>query len=135
MLGYFVSGAEPRGEKVLLHLQGSDGQFRQLTTDHVIAATGYRFALRSLPFLSENLLSQLRSLQQTPVLSPNFESSVPGLYFTGLASANQFGPAMRFLHGAEYAARRVSRYIADGKRRLSLRLSAEPSHAPECEGL
>ncbi len=134
MLGYFVRRAETCGERVLLHLQGSDGQFRQLTTDHVIAATGYRFALRSLPFLSENLVSQLRSLQQTPVLSPNFESSVPGLYFTGLASANQFGPAMRFLHGAEYTARRVSRHIANGRRRLSLRLSAEPSHAPECEG-
>ncbi len=134
MLGYFVSGAEPCGEKVLLHLQGLDGQFRQLTTDHVIAATGYRFTLGSLPFLSENLLSQLRSLQQTPVLSANFESSVPGLYFTGLASANQFGPAMRFLHGAEYTARRVSRDIVDGRRRSGSRLSVEPSRVPECEG-
>jgi len=134
MLGYFVSGAEPRGEKVLLHLQGLDGQFRQLTTDHVIAATGYRFTLGSLPFLSENLLSQLRSLQQTPVLSANFESSVPGLYFTGLASAYQFGPAMRFLHGAEYTARCVSRHIADGRCRLGSRLSVEPSRVPECEG-
>ncbi len=134
MLGYFVSGAEPRGEKVLLHLQGSDGQLRQLTTDHVIAATGYRFTLGSLPFLSENLLSQLRSLQQTPVLSANFESSVPGLYFTGLASAYQFGPAMRFLHGAEYTARCVSRHIADGRCRLGSRLSVGPSRVPECEG-
>jgi len=131
MLGYFVRGVETRGEKVLLHLQGSDGQFRQLTTGHVIAATGYRFALGSLPFLSENLLSQLRSLQQTPVLSPNFESSVPGLYFTGLASANQFGPAMRFLHGAEYTARRVSRHIADGRRRLGFPLSAGRTRAAE----
>jgi Pyridine nucleotide-disulphide oxidoreductase len=134
MPGYFVRGAETRGEKVLLHLQGSDGQFCHLTTDHVIAATGYRFTLGSLPFLSENLLSQLRSLQQTPVLSANFESSVPGLYFTGLASAYQFGPAMRFLHGAEYTAGRVSHHIADVRRRLSLR-SAEPSHVPECEGI
>jgi lysine/ornithine N-monooxygenase len=135
MLGYFVRGAEPRGEKVLLRLQGSDGQFRQLTTDHVIAATGYRFALGSLPFLSENLLSQLRSLQLTPVLSANFESSVPGLYFTGLASAYQFGPAMRFLHGAEYTARCVSRHIADVRCRLGSRLPAEPSHVPKCEGI
>lgn len=115
MLGHVVRSAEPCGEKVLLHLQGSDGELRQLLTDHVIAATGYRFAVASLPFLSKPLLSHLRSVRQIPVLSSNFESSVPGLYFTGLASANQFGPAMRFLHGAGYTARRVSRHIAGGR--------------------
>jgi Pyridine nucleotide-disulphide oxidoreductase len=135
MLGHSVRGVEARGEGVLLHLQGSDGVLRQLTTDHVIAATGYRFALGSLPFLSERLLSQLRSVQQTPVLSPNFESSVPGLYFTGLASANQFGPAMRFLHGADYTARTVSRHIAGGGRRFRLPSYAGPSRAPKCEEL
>jgi hypothetical protein len=133
MLGHAVRGAETLGERVLLHLQGSDGELRQVATDHVIAATGYRFALGSLPFLSERLLAQLRSVQQTPVLSPNFESSVPGLYFTGLASANQFGPAMRFVHGADYTARRVSRHIASGGHRFRLPLAAGPSRTPKCE--
>ncbi|MCU1275615.1 MAG: putative oxidoreductase [Bryobacterales bacterium] len=94
----------------LLQLQASDGTLRELTTDHVIAATGY-LALTSLPFLSERLLPHLRSVPQTPVLSHNFESSVPGLYFTGVASAKQFGPAMRFLQGADYTSRRVSGHI------------------------
>ena len=133
MLGHFVSEAEIRGERVLLHLQGPDGTFRQVTTDHVIAATGYRFALGSLPFLSEHLLSQLGSVQQTPILSSNFESSIPGLYFTGLASANQFGPAMRFLHGADYTARRVCHHIVGGAGRFALPLSAGLSRAPMCE--
>jgi hypothetical protein len=133
MLGHVVQGAETVGERVRLHLQGSDGELRQVTTDHVIAATGYRFALGSLPFLSERLLAQLRSLQQTPVLSPNFESSVPGLYFTGLASANQFGPAMRFVYGAGYTARRVSRHIASDGRRFRLPLATKPSRLPKCE--
>jgi hypothetical protein len=133
MLGYFVSKAEVRGEKVLLNLQGPDGDHRQITTSHVIAATGYRFALGSLPFLSERFLSQLGSVQQTPVLSPSFESSIPGLYFTGLASANQFGPAMRFLHGADYTARRVSRHILGGAGRFALPLYAGFSSAPMCE--
>jgi hypothetical protein len=133
MLGHIVRGAEPCREGVLLYLQGSDGLLRQLTTDHVIAATGYRFTLESLPFLSERLLSQVRSIQHTPVLSPNFESSVPGLYFTGLASANQFGPAMRFLHGARYTARRVSRHIAGSGRRFGLPISAGDSRIPRCE--
>jgi FAD-dependent urate hydroxylase len=133
MLGHFVRGVETRPEGVLLHLQGPDSRLCQLTTDHVIAATGYRFALGSLPFLSQRLLSQLRSVRQTPVLSPNFESSVPGLYFTGLASANQFGPVMRFLEGADYTARRVSRHIAGDGHRLRFALPALRSRTPKCE--
>jgi hypothetical protein len=133
MLGQAVRRAETLGERVLLHLQGSDGELRQVATDHVIAATGYRFALGSLPFLSERLLAQLRSVQQTPVLSPNFESSVSGLYFTGLASANQFGPAMRFVHGADYTARRVFRHIASSGHRFRLPLAAGPSRTLKCQ--
>jgi hypothetical protein len=129
LVGFSVRGAEACREGVRLHLQGPDGEVHQITTGHVIAATGYRFALGSLPFLSERLRSQLRSLQQTPVLSSNFESSVPGLYFTGLASANQFGPAMRFLHGAGFTARRVSSHIAVRAHRYRLPLPAGSSHA------
>jgi hypothetical protein len=129
--GHTVRRAEVRGEKVLLQLQGADGKLRQLATDHVIAGTGYRFALGSLPFLSEGLRSQLRSVQETPVLSSNLESSVPGLYFTGLASAVQFGPVMRFLHGADYTARRVSCHIAGGGHRFRLPFSAVPSCAQQ----
>jgi lysine/ornithine N-monooxygenase len=135
MTGHSVRAAEPSGGGVLLHLQRLDGEVHQLTTDHVMAATGYRFVVGSLPFLTERLQSQLRSVQQMPVLSPNFESSVPGLYFTGLASANQFGPAMRFLHGADYTARRISRHIAAGRQRFRLPFSAGPSRVPKCEAL
>src|SRR5262249_20678212 len=107
-LGYSLRGAEAAGGGALVRLPACDGERRKITTDHVIAATGYRFTLRALPFLSERLLGELRSVQQTPVLSANFESSVAGLYFTGLASANQFGPAMRFLHGAGVSAPRLA---------------------------
>jgi hypothetical protein len=34
---------------------------------------------------------------------------VPGLYFVGLASANSFGPLMRFAYGAGFSAERVTR--------------------------
>jgi hypothetical protein len=33
---------------------------------------------------------------------------VPGLYFSGLASANSFGPVMRFAFGAGFASRRIA---------------------------
>jgi hypothetical protein len=42
------------------------------------------------------------------VLSHRFESSVPGLYFLGLSASVSFGPLMRFMHGDEFAARRVT---------------------------
>ena len=135
LLGHSVRGVETRSDGALLHVEGPEGKLRQLATEHVIAATGYRFALGSLPFLSQRLLSQLRSVQQTPVLSPNFESSVPGLYFTGLASANQFGPVMRFLEGADYTARCVSRHIAGNGHRFRFAFPAVPSRTPKCEEL
>src|SRR5262249_10259938 len=79
---------------------------------HVIAATGYQFQLQRLPFLSEDLKCQLRHEEQLPALSANFESSVPGLYFVGLASCYSFGPVMRFLAGASYTARRIAHHLA-----------------------
>lgn len=112
LLGHTVLGADARGDKAILHVRRPDGQVDKMTTDHVIAATGYRFSLRSLAFISPALLSSLRSVQGCPLLSPQFESSIPGLYFTGQAAAYQFGPAMRFVHGAGYAARRIAGHIA-----------------------
>ena len=109
--GHVVTHAETRGGRAVLHVRCADGQVSRLTTDHVIAATGYRFAVRKLPFLAADLKTAIRAEQGSPVLSPHFESSVPGLYFTGLASAPAFGPAMRFLDGAGYTARCISAHL------------------------
>jgi hypothetical protein len=37
---------------------------------------------------------------------------VPGLFFMGPAVASTFGPVMRFVHGCDFAARRLSRRLA-----------------------
>jgi cation diffusion facilitator CzcD-associated flavoprotein CzcO len=116
-LGCSVSKAVVAGGRALLQVAGRDGSKFDLVTDHVIAATGYRFSLARLPFLNPILNSQLHAAGGAPALSSGFESSVPGLYFTGLSSANTFGPAMRFLAGAHFTARRVCRDIAAGRRR------------------
>ena len=100
----------------MLEVVGPDGRMPEMATDHVICATGYRFALERLPFLNMRLKSQVQVVDQQPVLSPAFESSVRGLYFTGLASASCFGPVMRFLDGARYTARCVSHHIAKQSR-------------------
>ena len=80
-------------------------------TDHIIAATGYRVDLERLKFLSSEIRSKLKTVEGTPVLSSTFESSVPGLYFVGVAAANSFGPVMRFAFGADFAARTVTRAL------------------------
>jgi hypothetical protein len=74
----------------------------------VIAATGFRVAMRRLPFLDARLRDGLRCVEDAPVLNRNFEASVPGLYFVGLASANSFGPLVRFAYGAGFTARHLS---------------------------
>jgi hypothetical protein len=91
---------------------GSDGAQRTLVTDHVIAGTGYQVDLRRLAFFNSGLLAGIQCVANTPVLSMNFESSVPGLYFVGTSSANSFGPMARFAYGAGFTARRLSRHLA-----------------------
>jgi len=120
VLGQHIKGARAQGERVALQVADQSGQLLELITDHVIAATGYRFNIKNLPFLDESLKSQLRREQQSPVLSSNFESSVAGLYFTGLGSANSFGPVMRFLVGADYTTRRICHHVARGRKLRSL---------------
>ena len=55
--------------------------------------------------------ARIETVNDAPVLSSAFESSVPGLYFAGLAGAMTFGPLMRFMHGDEFAARRITTRI------------------------
>jgi hypothetical protein len=98
-------------------LQSRNGERRTLSADHVIAATGYSVDLRRLTFLNPEVLADIRSVEHTPVLSSNFESSVPGLYFVGAASANTFGPLVRFAYGAKFTARRLARHLAKVVRR------------------
>jgi cation diffusion facilitator CzcD-associated flavoprotein CzcO len=112
MLGSRLERALDNGGQVKLYLTDGDGCARELTTNHVIAATGYKADVQRLPFLSEKLRSQLRSAGGSPVLSAHFESSVPNLYFVGLASANSFGPVMRFMFGAGSTARRLSHHLS-----------------------
>jgi thioredoxin reductase len=108
LLGYTIGQAEVQGNSVHLHLRGQDGSTKEVVTEHVIAATGYKVNLERLNFMSKNLRSQIRTAGGSPVLSGRFESSVPGLYFAGVAAASSFGPLMRFAYGAGFAARRIT---------------------------
>jgi thioredoxin reductase len=112
-----IVGAAARGDTVELSLMSADGQRRTETVDHVIAATGYRPDLRRLPFLAENLCKEIGATNNIPHLSGKFETSVPGLFVTGLAAAYSFGPVLRFAYGADFTARTLTRHLAGSARR------------------
>jgi hypothetical protein len=124
MLGHTIRDADERQGRAELRVQGPDGQLATIRTDHVIAATGYRFDVRALPFLGPQLAATIRAADGWPLLSTHFESSVPGLYFTGLASARHFGPVMRFLVGADCTARRVAAHVAGREQQTRTRPKA-----------
>jgi pyruvate/2-oxoglutarate dehydrogenase complex dihydrolipoamide dehydrogenase (E3) component len=109
-LGHQIESVRATDSGVTLLARGEQGAVR-IEADHVIAATGYRPDLRRLPFLDATLREQIAHIRHTPKLSDHFESSVPGLYAMGTLSANTFGPLMRFMVGAEYAAPRVAAHL------------------------
>jgi cation diffusion facilitator CzcD-associated flavoprotein CzcO len=111
LLGMTPQKVEVVDGKVRLTLRAEDGTTRELLTDHIVTGTGYKVDVESLQFLSPEIRQDIAVVQSAPVLSANFESSVPGLYFVGLAAANTFGPLMRFAYGAGFAAQRVSRAL------------------------
>jgi thioredoxin reductase len=111
LLGQTVQGARVQAGKAYLRLRAQDGAEREIAADHVIAATGYKVNLERLTFLNAEIRSRLKAVAGTPVLSSKFESSVPGLYFVGVAAANSFGPVMRFAFGADFAARKVTQAL------------------------
>ena len=106
-----VTGARAEGAEIVLTIASGTGS-RELAVDHVIAATGYRVHLGRLDFLAPELRDQVRCVGGWPHLTGSFESSVPGLFFISLTAAETFGPVMRFVCGAGFAARRVTRAVA-----------------------
>jgi hypothetical protein len=113
--------AEEQGGKVRLQYTLSDGTEKEMLTEHLIAATGYRVDMRRLGFLDEAIRNQVKTVREAPVLSANFESSVPGLYFVGVAAAYSFGPLMRFAYGADFTANRIGKHLPSSARRMVAR--------------
>ena len=85
---------------------------KTLRADHVMLATGYGVDLDKLTMIAPSLRRSVQTMDGTPLLTPWFESTVPGLYFSGLTSQRAFGPIYRFVAGCGPAARRAARAIA-----------------------
>ena len=125
--GLAVLSASARGNQVDLKL--SDGSHELV--DHVLMATGYRIDVRKYEFLSASLVSALRLVGGCPVLGRGFESSVPGLHFLGAPAVWSYGPLMRFVAGADFAARTVSQSVVRARRGAVGRPTADALQRPQ----
>jgi thioredoxin reductase len=110
LLGTRLTAAEPASDGLVLDLLAGDTR-TQVYTEHLIAATGYRPRVAALPALDAALRRQVRETDGQPVLSASLETTVPGLYLAGLAATHAFGPSQRFILGADFAARRITRGV------------------------
>lgn len=107
--GQKLRGVRLEGDKaVLITEDGRTQTTREFTADHVLAATGYRVDLAALPFLNAGLLDRIGRIGGFPELGAGMNSSVPGLWFTGLPAAASFGPFMRFVCGTDFASTRIA---------------------------
>ena len=111
-----VRGAVERDDCVELQLASVGDDDEVLEVDHVLAGTGYRFNLARMGLLSADIRTGLATVGGYPRLSKGFESSVPGIFFTGLAGAGTFGPVLRFVAGTDFAASTLSAGVTSGIR-------------------
>ena len=88
-----------------VRLKLSDGSVRE--ADALILATGFRFSLERLDFLTPELRSGIAVEDGWPVLDRWFRSTQSGLLFVGFAAEHRFGPIARFIPGTKFTANRV----------------------------
>jgi thioredoxin reductase len=105
-----ITSASVENGQARLDVNGPEGA-KSLKFDHVIAATGYKVDLERMGVFGPELLAKIRMTEKSPLLSSHFESSVPNLFFVGVAAANTFGPVMRFAYGTRYTANRICRRL------------------------
>lgn len=97
-----VSGCRelPSGE---LEVTLNDGTV--FPTDQVVLATGYKVDVKRIPLLAtSNLLTLLHTENGFPVLDEQFQSTVPGLFFTSMCATRDFGPFFAFTAGVRTSA-------------------------------
>jgi thioredoxin reductase len=131
LTGVRIERADETGGRVRLRVRGDDGP-SEFVADHVVACTGFELDFERLPYIDPSLRPRVALRGKAPLLSASFETSVPGLYAIGLAAAPTFGPSLRFMYGAKFAARALARRIAG--RKAPRRASFLPSGAAVPQG-
>lgn len=128
--GRTVDAVEGSNGRVRVRTCLADGTQQTLEAEHLVAATGYKIDVPRLGFLEPYLVRHIQCADGTPVLSTKYESSVPGLYFMGPASAASFGPVSRFVFGAAYPAKLLARHLSASLGRRSTQATKSPEIIP-----
>lgn len=111
LLNCVVETATAENGQVRVVARGSQGP-QEFLTDHLVAGTGFAVDIDRLGYLDPELRKSIvREGAGIPALSANFETSVPGLFVVGIASAPVFGPVMRFMYGAKHVAPALTRHL------------------------
>lgn len=108
--GQTVFCARANSSRITLDLVGGSS-----TVDHVLLATGYKIDIAKLGILAPSLLQAVAVDDGAPRLSYGMESSVRGLHFVGATAVHSFGPLMRFVWGAGFAARSLAQAVLEDR--------------------
>ena len=103
----FVVSAAERGDGTIAVTLPGD----VLHVDHVVLATGYEVDLRRVPYLS-GVIDDIALEDGCPLLDENFQTSIPGLFLTGMVARRDFGPTFGHVRGAPVAATMVAAGLA-----------------------
>ena len=106
-----ITGGRPVGDSaVAVSLDNG----RTLEVEQVILATGYRVELAREPYLRDaSIARNLKVAEGFPVLDDAFQSTIPGLYFTGQTATRDFGPFFGFGIGCPAAAWVIGNRLRD----------------------
>jgi thioredoxin reductase len=105
-----IAAARREEDRVVLDMR-VNGSTLPVVADRVIAATGFKVDLARVDCLDPTLVADIAREGPAPRLSAHYETSVPGLFVVGAASAPTFGPVMRFMFGAKHAAPTLARRL------------------------
>jgi cation diffusion facilitator CzcD-associated flavoprotein CzcO len=114
LTGERIHSAVVTGERIALMLDHGTAVF-----DHVLLGTGYKIDVARLGILDADVLASLGRSNGAPILGAGFESSVPGLHFIGASAVASYGPLMRFIAGAGFAARALTRRVLGQRSRAA----------------
>jgi pyruvate/2-oxoglutarate dehydrogenase complex dihydrolipoamide dehydrogenase (E3) component len=106
-----IRQAAVKNDQVVLQI-ATRNETSCISADHVVVATGFKVDMARHSFISQELLNSLSLIGGSPSLTRNFETNVRDLYVVGPAAALSFGPALRFVYGAKYAAPHLAGHIS-----------------------
>lgn len=84
----------------------------KVEVDHIVLGTGFQPDISNLPFLDgKTIMNRMELSGGFPVLDEHFQSSIPGLYFSGALAIQQFGPILWFVTGSGMAPPHIFKHI------------------------